>query len=355
MPRKFLICASADSQLKYGDAIAQAFAERGWQRFYAIDRTQKHVGPRQLTELGIDGPVRLIDPLTALDAGFFDGFDAIYVQSVGSALHRFFDAFAQRIAQLAPARRPILITGYVGLVIEKHLEGLLWRQGADLIAVNTTVDQQIFNRYAAQFGLNPDQLIRTGFPYARRIERRAGGGRGRTVLFAAQPTVPMRLEQRVHVIQALADYALRHPLDRVLIKPRALPGEHQFHVEKHHYAELLRSHLGSAGPGNLDVVYASLGRLLPETDLLATVSSTAAIEALAADIPTLIVADFGISETLGNHVFAGSGLIGPLRDLEDAFERVPEPAWLEANGFAAEDRIDNLVAAVDQRLAAQAA
>ena len=66
---------------------------------------------------------------------------------------------------------------------------------------------------------------------------------------------------------------------------------------------------------------------------LATVSSTAALEAMAAGVPVLIISDFGVSADLINLVFADSGCLGTLDDLRaDRFAQ-PDPAWSTANYF----------------------
>ena len=357
MTGSFCLCASADSQLKYGDALARALAARGWQSMCAIDISQPHASPRQIAELGITGPMQPLEPLAALDQGFFDTFDAVYVQSVGSAMRNFFEAFADRVRFRQPAKRPLLITGYIGLVIEKHLEGLLWRQGADVICVNSARDLATFTGLSAALGLDTAPLTRIGFPYLQRKAGSAGGGRRpRTILFATQPTVPTDKDQRLYLLERLITLAQRLPDTRVLVKPRTLPGESQFHVEKHHYQSLFdKSRDLPKAPPNFGFVYDHIGKILPETDLLVTVSSTAAVEALAQGVRVLIPTDFGISESLGNHVFVGSGLLAPLDRIEDAFATDANPSWLAANGLGAADRIETLVETIERKRAAQAA
>jgi hypothetical protein len=64
-----------------------------------------------------------------------------------------------------------------------------------------------------------------------------------------------------------------------------------------------------------------------------TISSTAALEAIAMDRPILIISDFGVSAEMINLVFKGSGCLGTLDDLRsDRFFR-PDARWLEANYF----------------------
>jgi hypothetical protein len=71
-----------------------------------------------------------------------------------------------------------------------------------------------------------------------------------------------------------------------------------------------------------------------------TVSSTAALEAIAQDVPLLVLSDFGVSAQMINVVFEGSGLLGTLAELAEGDFRKAEPAWCAANYFHAQDRDD---------------
>jgi Putative glycosyltransferase (DUF6716) len=66
---------------------------------------------------------------------------------------------------------------------------------------------------------------------------------------------------------------------------------------------------------------------------LVTVSSTAALEAIAMDRPILIISDFGVSAEMINLVFERSGCVGTLDDLRSGRLFRPDPGWLEANYF----------------------
>ena len=65
----------------------------------------------------------------------------------------------------------------------------------------------------------------------------------------------------------------------------------------------------------------------------ATVSSTAALEAMAMNRPTLIISDFGVSAEMINLVFEESGCLGTLDDLRSGRLCQADPQWLEANYF----------------------
>jgi len=64
-----------------------------------------------------------------------------------------------------------------------------------------------------------------------------------------------------------------------------------------------------------------------------TVSSTAAIEAIARGIPVITLDIFGVTAKLINPVFEGSGLFGDEDAVIRREFRHPEPAWLDDNYF----------------------
>lgn len=66
---------------------------------------------------------------------------------------------------------------------------------------------------------------------------------------------------------------------------------------------------------------------------LVTVSSTAALEAIALDLPVLLVDDFGVSPAMINTVFEGAGVFGSTTDLVAGRFRYADAAWLADNYF----------------------
>ena len=85
-----------------------------------------------------------------------------------------------------------------------------------------------------------------------------------------------------------------------------------------------------------------------------TVSSTAALEAMAMNRPTLIISDFGVSAEMINLVFEGSGCLGTLDDLRSGRLCQPDLRWLEANYFHAPEE-NNWLELLTQLLAMRAA
>jgi hypothetical protein len=83
----------------------------------------------------------------------------------------------------------------------------------------------------------------------------------------------------------------------------------------------------------LEFADGSMAEHLRTAAALVTVSSTAVLEAMALDIPVLLIDDFGISEDMINEVFVGSGCQRSLESLARADFHHPESWWSRENYF----------------------
>jgi hypothetical protein len=155
------------------------------------------------------------------------------------------------------------------------------------------------------------------------------------VLFATQAKVPKVRRERLQILLALNRLALNRPDLDVVVKTRGISGEFHTHHEAHHYGDLWHD-LATSGQVKRDSVSFAAGSMaeqLRDAAALITVSSTAVLEAMALDIPVLLIDEFGISEALINQVFVGSSCLGGLDALQAADFRHPETWWLADNYF----------------------
>jgi hypothetical protein len=266
---------------------------------------------RQLLDAGVrPEQVRQLTPSGLLDALAVDRPDVLIVAAPGGGCQAVLQLLAT--AHLEP--RPLVITGYLGVVYENLVDGLLLRAGSDLIAANSPADLDQFQTVLSSVGARPESLVRTTLPFLEDPAPRSPSARF-ALTFAGQPGVPASRAERQHVVQRLADHARRHPERDVLVKVRNLPGEVATPPEPHPYDELIRG-LGTQRPANLKVIGGLLSRALSRSDLLVTVSSTAALEAIHAGVPAAVLTDFGVRESLGNTYFLGSGLLASFDELD---------------------------------------
>ncbi|WP_299533044.1 DUF6716 putative glycosyltransferase [uncultured Streptomyces sp.] len=290
--------------------------------------------PRQLAEVGDVGidpsRVREVTAVEFLHAVRDEGYDLVVLALVGGGVQ----AMLHGLAALGLPRRPVVVTGYVGVVYEKLADGLLLRHGADVVLANSRHDAERFRAVYEGVGADAGAVTEAALPFLGGAPHRPEEGRD-TVVFAAQPSVPASRAERTYLLRRLVEHARLHPHREVVLKLRSKPGEHTTHVEELPY-QRLAERLPGGLPPNFRLAYGHMGEVLDRTDLLVTVSSTAALESLHRSIPTAILTDLGVRETLGNHHFVGSGLLTSWDRLDGGLAPVPDPGWLAGQGVAAD-------------------
>ncbi|MFJ9578639.1 DUF6716 putative glycosyltransferase [Streptomyces sp. NPDC101191] len=273
-----------------------------------------------------------------------EGYDVIVLALVGGTVR----AMLHGLAELSLERRPVLVTGYVGVVYEKLADGLLLRHGADVVLANSRHDAERFRAVYEGVGADPDAVVEAALPFLGGAPYAPEPGRD-TLVFAAQPSVPGTKAERSYVLRRLVEHARAHPDREVLLKLRSRPGEHTTHLEEFPYQKLVRD---LSVPPNFRLVYGHMGEVLDRTDLLVTVSSTAALEALHRRIPTAILTDLGVREALGNHHFIGSGLLTSFDRIDRGAVPVPDEEWLARQGVGADGGYEKAFDAARERVAA---
>nr|WP_275955163.1 DUF6716 putative glycosyltransferase [Planomonospora venezuelensis] len=254
---------------------------------------------------------------------------------------------AEVLAGLSP--RPVFVSGLPGISVPATEKAWLFRSGCDLFVLHSGREVEEFSEVGRRLG-GGGQVGLARLPFLHGDGRGGGpagpaapgngpagglpaaGPRNR-VVFATQAKVPRRREERERILAALAELAGRRPDLDVVVKLRALDGERQTHNERHHYQRLWQE-LG----GDENVLRFAAGPMhehLAHAAGFVTVSSTAALEAIAQSVPLLVLSDFGVSAEMINLVFEGSGVLGTLDDLSRGRFLAPDEDWCRANYFHA--------------------
>ena len=252
----------------------------------------------------------------------------------------------------AAITRPVLISGLPGISIPATRRAVAHRAQADLFVLHSKREVREFTALAAEMEVEHRFALAT-LPFmtggGEDDEARANGD----VIFAAQAKVPIEREERLALLGWLAEAARAFPQRRVVVKVRALPGEQQTHAERYDFGTLMDEMVPPA-PANMVVAGGSMGVHLSTAGALVTVSSTAAIEAVALGVPVLVLNDFGVSRQMINLVFEGSGLLGDSADLLAGRFKTPNAEWLDDNYFH-DGAEDNWIAQTEELLAVRAA
>ncbi len=301
---------------------------------------------RQLAEVGVTvDSLREVTAVEFLRAMAQEEYDIVVLSLVGGGVQAMLHGLA-RVWEGRP-KRPVVVTGYVGVVYEKLADGLLLRHGADLVLANSRQDADRFRGVYDGVGADSSSVTEVALPFLGGAAY-TGEHEPYTVVFAAQPSVPESRKDRTYLLDRLIQHARKHPEREVLLKLRSKPGEHTTHIEELPYQKLAQK---SDLPANFRLVYGHMGEVLDRTDLMVTISSTAALEALHRRIPTVILSDLGVREMLGNHHFVGSGCLASWDQLDEGHRPTPDEEWVSRQGVAADGTYENAFDAGRERIA----
>jgi hypothetical protein len=333
---RVLVLADSDSRWKWAALVARKIVPD-----HAIDArflyTTTTPTERQIDEVGVEPDTsavvtygELVDDPAASEA------DVVIFGTIGGTVLTLLHSLG--MAWDGMPKRPITVSGYVGVVYENLVDGLLLRIGSDVVLANCAHDARQFRQIYASVGADPDSVVESGLPFlggAPYDPEAAGRDRPFTVVFAVQPTVPNTRATRSGMLEKIQRHARLHPDREVLIKLRNQPGEAVTHVERHSYQTLF--HELPEPPPNLKLIYGDMGEALDRADLLVTVSSTAAIEAIHRGLPTAILTDYGVREAHGNHYFVHSGCLASWSQLDEGLVPKADPAWAASRGIGQHD------------------
>lgn len=253
--------------------------------------------------------------------------------------------------------RPVVVAGLPGMAVPAQRGALEYRRNADLLVVHSHREERAFAELGRRIGVQVPTALAT-LPFARSRSRMVAADRARVIaaesggssgtlvaerpaepravrmpatdiVFAAQALVPTDREERAEIAATLVRAAETDPNRRVVVKLRSRPGESETHLERDAYLDLLPARR----PENLVVSYGSMAQALSTAAGLVTVSSTAAVEAVAQGVPVIALDSFGVSKSLLNTVFVGSGLLGGRSEVVAGRFRHPHPVWLRDNYF----------------------
>lgn len=302
--------------------------------------------PRQLAEVGVRADsLREVTAVEFLRIMAQESYDVLVLSLVGGGVQAMLHGLG-RVWQDRETR-PVVVTGYVGVVYEKLADGLLLRHGADLVLANSRQDAERFRAVYDGVGADSSAVTEVALPFLGGAKY-TGEHDPYTVVFAAQPSVPESRKDRTYLLDRLVQHARLHPGREVLLKLRSKPGEHTTHIEELPYQKLAQR-LGELPP-NFKLVYGNMGEVLDRTDLLVTVSSTAALESLHRRIPTVVLTDLGVREVLGNHHFVGSGCLASWDQLDAGHRPTPDADWVARQGVAADGSYDTAFDAARERM-----
>ena len=256
-------------------------------------------------------------------------YDVVVLALVGGGVQAMLHGLA-RVWQGARTR-PVVVTGYVGVVYEKLADGLLLRHGADVVLANSRQDAERFRAVYEGVGADASAVTEVRAAVPRRGALR-GDDDPYTVVFAAQPSVPGQPRGPDVPAAAARRHARRHPEREVLLKLRSKPGEHTTHIEELPYQKLVPA---ARPAGQLPPGVRAHGRG-PRPHRPAGDRQLHRRAGVAAPPhPDRVLTDLGVREALGNHHFVGSGCLASWDQLDAGHLPAPDEEWVARQGVAA--------------------
>lgn len=326
---KVAVIADTDSRWKWVLATAKQLTTTPPDLY--LRETAARPSERQLVEAGADpSRVRTVQ-LAELPVVLAENpCDVLIIGLPGSGVQAVLQAMA---GQWTEPKRPILVSGYVGIIYERLVEGLYHRAGSDVIVANSPADARAFTGLLAAAGFDPSAVVTEPLPFLGSPASAAGADGVGALTFAAQPDVPATKADRNYIVTRLIEHARRHPEQPVLLKVRGVAKERLTHPEPHPYQRLVEARNDEL-PANFSVIAGPMSDALDRSAVLITMSSTAAVEAIHRGLPTGILTDLGIREEMGNHFFAGSGCYVSFDELADGARPLADPDWATDHGLA---------------------
>lgn len=265
--------------------------------------------------------------------------NAVLLACTGPSAHAYQEALSRA------SHRPVLVAGIPGIALPARRRAWRYRGAVDLFVVHSHREVEEYDRARMVAGKSGRVGLAT-IPFL--APTAAGPGVNalppqddsppvaNRVVFATQAMVPSVRQERIEILLTLERLAASRPDLKVVVKTRGISGEFHSHHEAYHYADLWNDLVASGrvqAPAALEFAAGSMAEQLKDAAALITVSSTAVLEAMALDLPVLLINEFGISKGMINQVFVGSGCLGGLDALQAADFRRPEKWWLIDNYF----------------------
>lgn len=256
--------------------------------------------------------------------------DAVLLACTGPTAHAVQEALSHG------PHRPVVLAGIPGIALPARKRAWDYRGSIDLMVVHSKREMEEYELVRLTHGKTGRVGLATLPFLPEKPEFERDPATRTKVIFATQGKVPRVRNDRLAILRSLSRLAANRPDLDVVVKTRGVPGEFHTHHEAYHYHSLWHELVRDGevhAPDAVSFVAGSMAEQLRDAAALVTVSSTAALEAIALEVPVLLIDEFGVNDGLINQVFVGSGCLAGLAALEAGEFRRPTRWWLEDNYF----------------------
>ncbi|MDV2968149.1 DUF6716 putative glycosyltransferase [Nitratireductor aquimarinus] len=337
---RFLLPFFDDSTLLFAKRLGGNLVRRGHSVTYCLTlETQSRLSTRQMKMLLQEE--RYVTAESVISYIRRNEFDAVIAAKVMPSIRLALKNPKYR----ANTARPSFIVFQPGLELTPE-RGFSLRRLYDAVFLMSTKHAALFRSMYAVKG----QHVSYGHPSFSWPAASVNTDTGHIVFFA-QAISPATLESRLHILKMLNAMAKRYSHRNVVIKLRHLPDENARHVhrEEYPYPVLARDYVDDLAQ-NLSFFSGTMEEVLSNTGYAITCTSTAAMDSLAAGVPTAVYLDFTefyldkLTRPMHNE-FAESNIIASLEDILHLRAEQVSKKWM-ANYFRGDDLYEELEEAV---------
>lgn len=272
------------------------------------------------------GPDILADE-RVISADSVADYDAVIVCKVTKELR----ALVNERKYMVGNNRPCFIAFQPGLEFTPE-KGIHNRRNFDVLFLN---NQEDVDTYGANIGGPRRTQVTWGHPYFLKPTR-LFDDTGGDIYFFAQAISPKSYNGRLHMAEVLKAIALANPERKLVVKLRHLPTENTVHVHKEEYSyPELFGDLWDV-PENIEFSACSMKEALSRASIAITCTSTAAMDAISAGVPTIVYVDYveNYKDRLAKQmrrIFCKSGLVLPLKSVLHLDYQKPRKTWLDGH------------------------
>ncbi|GMA86415.1 hypothetical protein GCM10025868_16650 [Angustibacter aerolatus] len=227
----------------------------------------------------------------------------------------------------------MLVSGLPGLCVPASRKAWRFRARADVFVAPSRHERVLFEEARDEVGATGTVAL-AALPFLR-VPAPAEGGLRDRVVFAAQAKVPREPEDREAILLALDELARRRPDLRPVVKRGRWPASSRPTASATRTTSLWAGLVarGRVVDGSVGFATGSMAAHLEPRRRPGDRRSTAALEAMGAGVPVLVLDDWGVDERMLNLAFEGSRCFGSLDDLREGRFHHPSPEWLRDNYF----------------------
>lgn len=325
---RVLALAGYDSFLNTVRLIAPYFEKQGASIDFALvsARKKKQISGEQVAEMGFGKPIPTVTIKNLCESGEINTYDIVLSCLEGMSTRRLFH-YLDEIG----STRPLVICVYPGLVLRYAFDGFSMRASADLLWLNCQKDIEAYKDMCQAFGHDGSNARLFGNAcLLEKIEREPNAHVGGPVVFFEQAVIPRYYYERRFLVEQLCALATRYPTKEFLIKARAAGRKatlhRTWHPIEHLFQEVAQSKNGV--PSNIHFTEERAPILIAKASHCLTISSTVAIEAIHAGVPTTLISDFGAHDDYGLQYFYGSGILKNFENIDLATKDDVVFSWL---------------------------